>query len=87
LEEVNKLQDKPQRRLLSRTLTDYLLYFPALTVSGLVGLVTVAVLSKYFSPADYGHDTLAFSTLLLLSIGNRSGSDLPANLNKILTFL
>lgn len=67
LEEVNKLQDKTQRRLLSRTLSDYLLYFPALTVSGLMGLVTVAVLSKCFSPAEYGHYTLAFSTLLLLS--------------------
>jgi O-antigen/teichoic acid export membrane protein len=65
---VNKLQDKTQRRLLSRTLSDYLLYFPALTVSGLMGLATVAVLSKFFSPADYGHYTLAFSTLLLLSM-------------------
>ena len=33
-----------------------------------MGLVTVAVLSKFFSPADYGHYTLAFSTLLLLSM-------------------
>jgi O-antigen/teichoic acid export membrane protein len=68
LEEVSKLPDKTQRRLLSRTLNDYLLYFPALTISGLMGLVTVAVLSKFFSPADYGHYTLAFSTLLLLSM-------------------
>jgi O-antigen/teichoic acid export membrane protein len=62
------LPDKTQRRLVSRTLTDYLLYFPALTISGFMGLVTVAVLSKFFSPADFGHYTLALNTLLLLSM-------------------
>jgi O-antigen/teichoic acid export membrane protein len=66
--EVNNLHEETQRRLVSRTVTDYLFYFPALAVSGLMGLVTVAVLSKFFSPADYGHYTLAFSTLLLLSM-------------------
>lgn len=64
----NVQSNKTQRRLVSRTFKDYLLYFPALAVSGVMGLVTVAVLSKFFSPAEYGHYTLAFSTLLLLSM-------------------
>jgi O-antigen/teichoic acid export membrane protein len=68
LQEQNQPRDETQRRLLSRTVTDYLLYFPALAVSALMGLVTVAVLSKFFSPADYGHYALAFSTLLFLSM-------------------
>jgi O-antigen/teichoic acid export membrane protein len=65
---MDDLHDETQRRLVSRTLTDYLLYFPALAISGLRGLVTVAVLSKFFSPSDYGHYTLAFSVLLFLSM-------------------
>lgn len=65
---MSDLHNETQRRLVRRTLIDYLLYLPALTVSGLMGLVKVAVLSKFFSPADYGHYTLAFTTLLFLSM-------------------
>jgi len=65
---MDNSQHETQHKLVGRTLTDYLLYFPALTISGLMGLVTVAVLSKFFSPANYGQYTLAISTLLLLSM-------------------
>ncbi len=68
MDDVSKLHDETQRELLGRSVTDYILYFPALAVSGLMGLVTVAVLSKLFLPAEYGHYTLALSTLLLLSM-------------------
>lgn len=66
---MNSTPEDTQIKLVSRTLKDYLLYFPALTISSLMGLVTVAVLSKFFSPSDYGHYMLALSTLLLLSMG------------------
>lgn len=57
-----------QRRLLGKTVSDYLLYFPSLAITALFGLVSVAVLSKIFQPAAYGHYSLALSTMLLLSM-------------------
>ncbi len=65
---MSNAPDTVQQKLIRRTLTDYLLYFPAVAISGVMGLVTVAVLSKFFSPAAYGHYTLALSTLLFLSM-------------------
>lgn len=65
---MNNLPDEKQHELARRTLTDYLLYFPAVIISGFMGLITVTVLSKFFSPDDYGHYALAMTTMLLLSM-------------------
>jgi O-antigen/teichoic acid export membrane protein len=65
---MTDMRDETQRRLIGRTVTDYIVYFPALTISAIMGLVTVSVLSKFFSPSAYGHYTLAFSTLLFLNM-------------------
>lgn len=57
-----------ERRLIQRTAIDYLLYFPTKVISGTIGLISVAILSKFFTPAQYGHYILAFNLLTFLSM-------------------
>jgi O-antigen/teichoic acid export membrane protein len=57
-----------ERRLIRRTATDYLLYFPTRVIVGTIGLISVAILSKFFTPAQYGHYILALNLLTFLSM-------------------
>lgn len=54
--------------LLGRAAGDSLLILPAVAAAGLMGLVTVVVLGKFFTPSQFGHYMLAQSALLLLVI-------------------
>lgn len=44
---MNDLQDERQRKLVNRTVTDYLVHFPAQTVSGLNGLDMVGLRAEF----------------------------------------
>jgi O-antigen/teichoic acid export membrane protein len=57
-----------ERRLIRRTAIDYLLYFPTKVIAGTIGVISVAILSKWFTPAEYGHYILALNLLTLLSM-------------------
>ena len=57
-----------ERRLIRRTVIDYLLYFPTKVIVGAIGVISVAILSKWFTPAQYGHYVLALNLLTLLSM-------------------
>jgi O-antigen/teichoic acid export membrane protein len=57
-----------QGKLVRKTALDSALYFPTIVVQGLVGLVTASLLSKLFSPDQYGNYVLAFGIYSLLSI-------------------
>jgi O-antigen/teichoic acid export membrane protein len=49
-------------------LTDMLKYLPAQIVPGLVGLVSMPIVTRLFLPAAYGHYNLATATVMVLSI-------------------
>jgi O-antigen/teichoic acid export membrane protein len=49
-------------------LTDMLKYLPAQIVPGLIGLVSMPVVTRLFLPAEYGHYSLAAATVTVLSI-------------------
>jgi O-antigen/teichoic acid export membrane protein len=48
-------------------LTDMLKYLPAQIVPGLIGLVSMPIVTRLFLPAEYGHYSLATATVMVLS--------------------
>lgn len=56
-----------EQRLTRKGAFDSLLYFPTRVVSGLLGLLNVTVLTRYWSPADYGLYSLALGVQGLLA--------------------
>ncbi len=57
-----------ERQLIRKTAIDYLLYFPTKVIAGTIGLISVAILSKFFTPAEFGHYVLALNLLTLLAM-------------------
>lgn len=53
---------------LRKAATDFLLILPAVAAAGLMGLVAVVVLGKFFTPSQFGNLVLAQNTLLLLTM-------------------
>jgi O-antigen/teichoic acid export membrane protein len=49
-------------------LTDMLKYLPAQIVPGVIGLVSMPVVTRLFLPAEYGHYSLATATVMVLSV-------------------
>jgi O-antigen/teichoic acid export membrane protein len=49
-------------------LTDMLKYLPAQIAPGLIGLVSMPIVTRLFLPAEYGHYSLATATVMVLSI-------------------
>ena len=46
---------------------DMLKYLPAQVVPGLVGLVSIPIVTRIFPPAEYGDYSLAAATVMVLS--------------------
>lgn len=56
-----------EQTLIRKGAFDSLLYFPTRVVTGLIGLLSVTVLTKFWSPADYGLYALAMGVQGLLA--------------------
>lgn len=56
-----------EHKLTRKGALDSLLYFPTRVVTGLIGLLTVTVLTKYWSPAEYGLYALAIGVQGILA--------------------
>jgi O-antigen/teichoic acid export membrane protein len=48
-------------------LTDMAKYLPAQIVPGMVGLVSIPIVTRLFPPADYGHYSIVMATVMVLS--------------------
>lgn len=46
---------------------DLVKYIPAKVVPGIIGLISIPIVTRLFSPEDYGHYNLAMATLMILT--------------------